>query len=97
MQDIYYDPSSPASFGGVRRLANATGKTLRKTRDWLMNEDTYTLHKPIKRRFLRRKVFVVGIDQLWQIDIADVARISSHNDGYKYILTIIDNVLYEWH
>jgi transposase InsO family protein len=90
MHDIYYDPSSSGSFGGVRRLASAANKTEHQTRDWLMNEDAYTLHKAIRRQFLRRKVFVVGIDQLWQIDLADVSHISSHNDDHKFILTIID-------
>lgn len=90
MQDIYYDPSSTGSFGGVSRLSNVARKSVSQVRDWLSGEDTYTLHKPIRRNFRRRKVFVVGVDQLWQIDLADLSMLSRYNDGFKFLLTVID-------
>ena len=31
-----------------------------------------------------------NIDSQWQADLADMQQISSHNRGYKYILTVID-------
>jgi hypothetical protein len=33
--------------------------------------DTYTLHKPTRRRFPRRQVVVYGIDHQWHADLVD--------------------------
>ena len=52
--------------------------------------DAYTLHKAARVRFLRRKTCAKGINDLFQIDLADMSNISSHNDGYRYLLTCID-------
>jgi transposase InsO family protein len=56
----------------------------------LETQDTYTLHKPLTKRFPRRKTFAKGIDDLFQADLADMRNLVSHNDGYAYILTCID-------
>ena len=55
-----------------------------------MSQDTYTLHKPIRRRFKRNRVIVGGIDELWQMDLADMQSMASVNDGYRYLLVCID-------
>jgi hypothetical protein len=48
------------------------------------------LHKPARKHFLRRRVILKGIDDLWQMDLADVKNFSRVNRGYKYILVVID-------
>ena len=48
----------------------------------------YTLHKPYKIRFRRRKTFSVGVDDLWEADLVDLSSLSYHNDGHRFILTI---------
>ena len=85
MEEIYYDPSNPASFGGVRNLGSG-----RNAKDWLSAQDAYTLHKPVLRKYQRRKTYSSGIDDLWQADLVDISSISSHNDGYRFLLTCID-------
>ena len=55
-----------------------------------MKQDTYTLYKPIQRNFKRNRVIVGGIDQLWQMDLADVQSMQKFNKGYKYLLVCID-------
>ena len=50
----------------------------------------YTLHKPRRIRFLRRKTYAKGIGDLYQIDLADLSNISLYNDGARYLLTYID-------
>lgn len=55
------------------------------------------LHAPARRNFLRRKVFMKGIDETWQADLVDMQKYSSFNRGFKYLLTVIDNVSkYGW-
>ena len=57
---VYYDPSHPASFGGVQRLAKVLkGKSKDRTRKWLSAQDAYTLHRPVRRRFQRRRTIVL--------------------------------------
>ena len=57
---------------------------------WLMKQDTYTLHKPARRHYNRNRVIVGGIDELWQMDLADMQTIAAENDGYRYLLVCID-------
>jgi hypothetical protein len=51
---------------------------------------TYTLHKPTRRRFPRRRVVVYGIDYQWKADLVHLTKLSSYNKGFKYLLTCID-------
>ena len=55
-----------------------------------MKQDTYTLHKPARRHYKRNRVIVGGIDELWQMDLADMQAIATDNDGYRYLLVCID-------
>ena len=62
-----------------------------------MKQDTYTLHKPARRHYRRNRVIVGGIDdivggidELWQMDLADMQAIATDNDGYRYLLVCID-------
>src|SRR6188508_2835892 len=88
LKGIYYDPAKVGSFGGVDSLVR--GSEVKNVKDWLKSQETYTLHKPIRRRFKRRKTYCLGLDHLWQIDLVDVSSLSRHNDGYRYLLTCID-------
>jgi transposase InsO family protein len=90
MEEIYYNPREAGSFGGVQALARRSGKRQYTVRKFLQEQDTYTLHKPVRRRFPRRRTYAKGIDDLFQADLVDVSNISQHNDGYRYILTCID-------
>ena len=57
---------------------------------WLRKQQTYTLHKPIRRKFYRRKTVATGIDYQWQADLADMSSTSKFNDKYRFLLCIID-------
>ncbi len=48
------------------------------------------LHKPVRRKFRRRRVEVKRIDQIWSADLVDMQWNSRQNSGYKYLLNIID-------
>src|SRR5690606_16885412 len=37
-----------------------------------------------------RKVVVNALDETWGADLADMTKYADDNDGYKYILTVID-------
>jgi hypothetical protein len=58
--------------------------------EWLDEQDTYTLHKPVRYKFPRRRVLVGGRDHQWQEDLADVSYLKKFNDGNSFLLTVID-------
>ena len=55
-----------------------------------MGEDAYTLHKPVRKTFRRRRTYSKGINDLFQADLADMSALSRQNDGNRYLLTCID-------
>ena len=83
----YYNPSQPASFGGVKRLKKSIGKG--DVKKWLSYQDAYTLHKPLRHKFRRRPILVGGINHQWVIDLADLSSHSKVNNGNKYIFTCV--------
>ena len=48
------------------------------------------IHHRAVKKFKRRQVIVNGIDEIWGIDLADLNILISYNNGYRYILCIID-------
>lgn len=86
----YYKIDGAGSYGGIKRLSKESGIPLKTTKKWLMTQDTYTLHKPIRLKFMRRKVLAYGIGELMQCDLIDMSKLAKFNDGIKYVLTAID-------
>ena len=48
------------------------------------------LHKPIIRKFKKRKVYSSFRDNIWGVDLADMQSLSRYNKGIKYLLCAID-------
>ena len=48
------------------------------------------IHHKVIRKFTRRKVIVTGIDKIWAMDLASMESFVEYNNGYKFILCIID-------
>lgn len=48
------------------------------------------LHKPVRKRFVKRRIITTGIDDLWAIDLMDMIQFSKYNKGFKYIFVVID-------
>ena len=48
------------------------------------------LHKPIRRKFKKRRVLVGGIDRIWAADLVDMQAFAKFNRGVKYLLGVID-------
>jgi transposase InsO family protein len=94
LKKIFYDPLHPAGYGTVKNLHNAVkdqGISKRQIVKWLQKQKTYTLHKPVRKKFPRRQVEVRQIDQQFQADLADMSNISEYNRGIRYLLVVIDS------
>jgi hypothetical protein len=48
------------------------------------------IHKPVKRKFDRRSVLAVSPNDIWSIDLLDVANIKEDNDNVTFLLIIVD-------
>ncbi len=96
LSQLYYNLESPASFAGIDSIYRAVkndGKyqiSRNKIRQWLQTQHTYTLHKPVRYRFKRNRVIVGRIDDEWEADLVIMGSLSTHNNGHKYVLTVID-------
>ena len=48
------------------------------------------LHKPIIRKFKKRKVYSAFKDNIWAADLANMQLISKFNKGFRFLLCVID-------
>jgi hypothetical protein len=89
---IYYDVSNPASYSSVNSLVKEMKGRMNKqeVKQWLSSQEAYTLHKPVHKRFTRNRYILSNFNELWQADLSDMRTYSQYNDGYKYILCVID-------
>lgn len=93
---VYYDHKSPGAFSSPERLYNfikqnyAVHVTLKKVNEWLQSQNTYTLHRNRRIRFKRNHYNITNIDDLWEMDLIDVQKLSRNNKGNKYIIAVID-------
>ena len=95
LENLYLDPSKPSSLGGIDRLfreAKELIPDLKKSQvvEFLQTQTGYTQHKAIKRKFQRRQTISTDICDLYQSDLIDLPRFAEYNDGFRYIMTIID-------
>ncbi|CAI5671384.1 unnamed protein product [Oreochromis niloticus] len=96
LKRAYYDPSHPGSFCGVQKLIKSvqdeTGTKInaQTAQNFLAGQDAYTLHRAARLRFPRNRVFVPRPLYQFQADLCDMKSLSEHNDGYQYLLTVID-------
>jgi len=83
----YYNITKPAGYAGAPKLKEEFGDVVS---DFLKEQPTYALHKPIRRRFPTRKYRVSGPNELWQMDLMEMIPYARINNGNRYILTCID-------
>lgn len=105
LRRLYYDPKAPGSYSSASRLAKAAQKTSEEggrqhrrvgpideeiVQKFLNQEDTYTLHRPVRRHFPRRRVLVSSALSQFQSDLVDMREWSDENDDFKWLLMTID-------
>jgi len=97
LRKLYYDLDSPVSYTGFSALwrkLKDDGKQKEISRADLMKclteQYVYSLHKSYKKPREYRKTIVPGIDEQWQAYLVEMKEFSEHNDGYNYLLCVID-------
>ena len=89
MESVYYEASNPGSYGGVRPLITYSGAPAQNVKTWLTSQDAYTLHRPVRRIFKRRNTSSKGINDVFQADLAEMQKLASFNDNYRFFLSCI--------
>ena len=102
LRGIAYDIASNPKYDGYQRgLASmvykffdksSTGSGLKKLKNTARISSILAdeLHKPIIRKFDKRKVYSQFKDNIWGVDLADMQSLSRKNKGIKYLLCVID-------
>lgn len=90
LSEVYYDIKHPAGFASIAKLAKATGISQKTVKKWFKEQPAYTLHRQARKKYPTRAYVVHDIDEQWQADLAEVGLIADFNEGYRYILTVID-------
>ena len=93
LRKTYFNPEHSVGFAGAKPLVDATrvkGVKPSTMQTWLESQLAYALHKPARRRFKDNRVIVRGKDEQWQADLVDVQALKRGNDGYRFLLTMID-------
>ena len=74
LNELYYNAEDPGSYGGVEKLFRSAKKvkvvngvsmqkvTRGRVKQFLADQQSYSLHKPARRYFKRNPTYVKGID-----------------------------------
>ena len=91
---LYYSPALSSSLGGIQRLTtqhkNATQIKTHNAIKWLRGQEAYTLHKPVRKHFPRRRTIVAGIGEQLQVDLIDMQKYKKENSGVSFLLSAVD-------
>ena len=102
LRDKAYDVASNPEYDGYQRglasmvykffdskVSSGSGikKDMTKSSSLILADE---LHKPVIRKFNKRKVYLQFKDNIWGIDLADMKSLSKHNKSIKYLLCAID-------
>jgi hypothetical protein len=96
LKSIYFDPKHPASFQGAKKLHQSVKEEglfkigLTRLRRWLQENESYSLNKPLRRKFKRGRVIVASKGDQYDADLADFQKWGRENDGVRFLLVVID-------
>jgi len=94
LSNLYYNIKNPSSYKGIHTLYNHSRKlnpkiSIADVKNWLLKQDTYTLHHYKTKKFQRNLTISKHIDDNWQVDLIEI-EFPEENNGYKYIVMVID-------
>jgi transposase InsO family protein len=98
LEDLYYNTKNNSAFSGTDKLYEAAKKvsgdikiSRSAVKKWLSAQESYTLFRDrLINKYPSWKYYVHQIDQQWSIDLADMQAIKDVNDGFRYLLCVID-------
>ena len=55
--------------------------SLPKIKKWLQDKESFNLNKPVRRKFKRLRVIVMGMHDQYEADLVDMQKLKDKNDG----------------
>ena len=96
LDKIYYDASSGGGFSSpltllkeVKRRGYYRNLGIQRIKNYLLHQNTYSLYKPARNRFPTPPVHVTRFNIQMDMDLMDMSRYQSDNDGVRYLLSAI--------
>ena len=83
----FFDKKSTAEPSSLERMGTGITEDMTKPSSSILADE---LHKPIIKKFDKRKVYSQFKDNMWGVDLADMQSLSRKNKGIKYLLCAID-------
>ena len=95
LTNSYFKPGNPGAFAGPKTLytilkQNKQTVTHSQVKKWLQDQDAFSLLQPVKYRFKRQRVITRGLDDMWDVDLADMSIIADYNKSNRFLLIVID-------
>ena len=96
LRSIYYDRDNPGTYGGAAAIYRTVRRegtytiSLKRIREWLQRQSSYSLFQPARKHFPRPRVITNEKDALWGVDSLNMTFYRESNKGYGYILVAID-------
>ena len=81
------DKKTMSGKGNAKHTANSSSLERTKEVNKILAKE---LHKPVIKKFNKRKVYSRFKDNIWGVDLADMQSLSKKNKGIKYFLCAID-------
>jgi len=87
----YFDAINPGSYAGADKFYRSQNLATReRVKNFLRDQQAYTLHAPVRYKIKRPKVVVSTIDSQWDSDLGSMLQYKEDNGGYCYFLLAID-------
>ena len=100
LKDKVYEIARNRKYDGYQRaLASMVNKFFNKktgSGGTVNKQIPEELHKPVIRKFKRRKVYVKFKDSIWEADLAEIGSLSSKNKNVKHLCVIDVFTQYAW-
>lgn len=92
LKNLWSNPASKFAFSGVTKIKQLYGdeKKVSEIQNELSENRTYTRHKEAKKIKNFNPFFVYNINEMWQIDLMYLPDLSKYNEGYKYLLCLLE-------
>ena len=90
---LYQDIGQPHSLSTPKKLygaARSYGISLSECKTYLNSLQDYTLHRNTRLNYPRNMMLVSGPRKILVSDIADMSKLSKHNDNIKHLLIVED-------
>ena len=97
LSHIYYNMGEMGGFSGIPSIMKNFKKTYPNTpisskivQNFLNLQTPYSLHQKRFKKLSRNMTYAPRVNTQWTADLIDFPDFKRHNDGYRYVLVVID-------